>query len=79
MRVLASIDIALRVLMLLGRRKPGEQTNVESIALQFGGLSRNPLHKIVQDLAALASGELFAAPAAASRSRRRWRKCEWDH
>lgn len=39
--------------MLLGRLPPGEQINVEAIAQQLGGLSRNHLHKIVQDLAAL--------------------------
>ena len=39
--------------MLLGRLPPGEQMNVEAIAQQLGGLSRNHLHKIVQDLAAL--------------------------
>ena len=43
----------MRVVMLLGRLPPGEQMNVEAIALQLGGLSRNHLHKIVQDLAAL--------------------------
>ena len=53
MRLLASTDIALRVLMLLGRRKSGQNINVEQIAHQLGGLSRNHLHKIVQDLAAL--------------------------
>lgn len=52
MRLLASTDIALRVLMLLGRRPPGEHMNVETIARQLGGLSRNHLHKIVQELAA---------------------------
>ena len=53
MRLLASTDIALRVLMLLGRRESGQNVNVEQIANQLGGLSRNHLHKIVQDLAAL--------------------------
>ena len=53
MRLLASTDMALRVVMLLGRQGPGEQMNVETIALQLGNLSRNHLHKIVQDLAAL--------------------------
>jgi len=52
MRLLASTDIALRVLMLLGRQKPGQNVNVKQIANQLGGLSRNHLHKIVQDLAA---------------------------
>lgn len=53
MRLLASTDMALRVVMLLGRQSPGEHMNVETIALQLGKLSRNHLHKIVQDLAAL--------------------------
>lgn len=53
MRLLASTDIALRVLMLLGRQEPGGQLNVEKIASQLGGLSRNHLHKIVQELSAL--------------------------
>lgn len=53
MRLLASTDIALRVLMLLGRQEPGFNINVVMMASQLGGLSRNHLHKIVQDLAAL--------------------------
>jgi len=53
MRLLASTDMALRVVMLLGRRGSGEQMNVETMAQQLGDLSRNHLHKIVQDLAAL--------------------------
>jgi Rrf2 family nitric oxide-sensitive transcriptional repressor len=53
MRLLASTDMALRVLMLLGRQPPGAHLNVETIAFQLGNLSRNHLHKIVQDLAAL--------------------------
>jgi Rrf2 family nitric oxide-sensitive transcriptional repressor len=53
MRLLASTDLALRVVMLLGRQGPGEQMNVETMAAQLGDLSRNHLHKIVQDLAAL--------------------------
>lgn len=53
MRLLASTDYALRVLMLLGRRASGGNLNVEAIASQLGGLSRNHLHKIVQELAGL--------------------------
>ncbi|MGD0639186.1 MAG: Rrf2 family transcriptional regulator [Roseiarcus sp.] len=53
MRLLASTDLALRVVMLLGSQPPGAHMNVEAIALQLGNLSRNHLHKIVQDLAAL--------------------------
>lgn len=53
MRLLASTDIALRVLMALGRAAPGSHMNVETLARELGGLSRNHLHKIVQELAAL--------------------------
>jgi Rrf2 family nitric oxide-sensitive transcriptional repressor len=53
MRLLASTDFALRVLMLLGRQESDQSLKVETIASQLGGLSRNHLHKIVQDLAAL--------------------------
>ena len=53
MRLLASTDFALRVLMTLGRRPPGETLSVEKLAHALGGLSRNHLHKIVQDLATL--------------------------
>ncbi len=53
MRLLASTDFALRVLMALGQRPSGETVNVETLAKSLGGLSRNHLHKIVQDLAAL--------------------------
>ena len=53
MRLLASTDIALRVALLLRRQPFGEPMNVEAIAERLGGLSRNHLHKIVQDLAAL--------------------------
>ena len=53
MRLLASTDYALRVLMLLGRQEAGQNLNVETIASQLGGLSRNHLHKIVQELAGL--------------------------
>jgi Rrf2 family nitric oxide-sensitive transcriptional repressor len=53
MRLLASTDIALRVLMLLARQPAGQHLNVEALARDLGGLSRNHLHKIVQDLTAL--------------------------
>ena len=53
LRLLASTDIALRVIMLLGRAPTGEQMSVGTIAERLGGLSRNHLHKIVQDLASL--------------------------
>ena len=53
MRLLHSTDLALRVVMLLGRQPAGERTSVETIARRLGGLSRHHLHKVVQDLAAL--------------------------
>ena len=53
MRLLASTDIALRVVLLLGRQPPAEPMNVETIAERLGNLSRNHLHKIVQNLATL--------------------------
>jgi Rrf2 family transcriptional regulator, nitric oxide-sensitive transcriptional repressor len=53
MRLLASTDLALRVLITLGQRTSGETVNVGTLARTLGGLSRNHLHKIVQDLAAL--------------------------
>jgi Rrf2 family nitric oxide-sensitive transcriptional repressor len=53
MRLLASTDFALRILMLLGRGGPEDTTNVETLAQRLGGLSRNHLHKIVQELASL--------------------------
>ena len=53
MRLLASTDLALRVLMLLARRTDGDRMSVDALARALGGLSRNHLHKIVQDLTAL--------------------------
>lgn len=54
MRLLSSTDIALRVVMLLGQQKDtGGQMKVETIAQLLGNLSRNHLHKIVQDLGVL--------------------------
>ena len=52
MRLLASTDIALRVLMVLAARS-GRHLIVEALSHELGGLSRNHLHKIVQDLSAL--------------------------
>ena len=52
MRLLASTDYALRVLMMLGQEASGVRLSVETIAERLGGLSRNHLHKIVQDLTA---------------------------
>jgi len=53
MRLLASTDYALRVLMLLATAPPGERISVDVLARELGGLSRNHLHKIVQELTAL--------------------------
>jgi Rrf2 family transcriptional regulator, nitric oxide-sensitive transcriptional repressor len=52
-RLLASTDIALRVLMLLAREPSDRHLSVDTLSRELGGLSRNHLHKIVQDLAAL--------------------------
>jgi Rrf2 family transcriptional regulator, nitric oxide-sensitive transcriptional repressor len=52
-RLLASTDIALRVLMLLAREPHGHHLSVDTLARELGGLSRHHLHKIVQDLTAL--------------------------
>lgn len=53
MRLLASTDYALRLLILLGQEASEHTTNVPTLADSLGGLSRNHLHKIVQELAAL--------------------------
>ena len=53
MRLLASTDIALRVLILLTREPPGRPVSVDALARTLGELSRHHLHKIVQELAAL--------------------------
>lgn len=53
MRLLASTDYALRVLMLLASARDGERMSVDALARALGGLSRNHLHKIVQELTAL--------------------------
>lgn len=52
-RLLASTDLALRVLILLGREPDGHHLSVDTLARELGGLSRHHLHKIVQDLTAL--------------------------
>ncbi len=43
MRLLASTDFALRVLMRLGQQAPGEHVNVETLAQQLGGAFAQPL------------------------------------
>lgn len=53
MRLLASTDLALRVLMHLAGEPAQRLLNVEALAGALGGQSRNHLHKIVQDLSAL--------------------------
>jgi Rrf2 family transcriptional regulator, nitric oxide-sensitive transcriptional repressor len=53
MRLLASTDYALRVLMLLASAPDHERISVDRLAHALGGLSRNHLHKIVQELTAL--------------------------
>ncbi|MBN8927051.1 MAG: Rrf2 family transcriptional regulator [Rhodospirillales bacterium] len=53
MRLLASTDLALRVLILLGAEAPDRHVSVEQLARRLGDVSRHHLHKIVQDLAAL--------------------------
>ncbi len=72
MRLLASTDLALRVLMLLGGEPLGAHLSVEQLARALGGVSRHHLHKIVQDLTALGAvrtlrgatgGALLAKPA----------------
>ncbi|CAH2600026.1 HTH-type transcriptional regulator NsrR [Rhodovastum atsumiense] len=53
MRLLASTDFALRILMRLSAEPDGQHLSVEALARELGGLSRNHLHKVVQELAAL--------------------------
>jgi Rrf2 family nitric oxide-sensitive transcriptional repressor len=53
MRLLASTDYALRILMLLAATPDGARISVDALARALGGLSRNHLHKIVQELTAL--------------------------
>ena len=53
MRLLASTDFALRVLIRLAAEPDGRHLSVEALAHELGGLSRNHLHKVVQELAAL--------------------------
>ncbi len=53
MRLLASTDYALRVLMLLASAPDDARVSVDRLARALGGLSRNHLHKIVQELTAL--------------------------
>ena len=48
------------------KQQPGEHVNVETLAQQLGGLSRNHLHKIVQDLSTLGVLRTVRGPAAAS-------------
>jgi Rrf2 family nitric oxide-sensitive transcriptional repressor len=52
MRLRASTDFALRTLMRLAA-SPQEVLTVEQLARELGDLSRNHLHKVVQELATL--------------------------
>ncbi|MBU6298320.1 MAG: Rrf2 family transcriptional regulator [Alphaproteobacteria bacterium] len=53
MRLLASTDFALRTLMLLAGEPSGRPFSVDKLSRLLGNLSRNHLHKIVQNLAAM--------------------------
>lgn len=53
MHLLTSTDFALRVLMRLGTEPGPGPVSVEALSRDLGGLSRNHLHKIVQELAVL--------------------------
>lgn len=53
MRLLASTDFALRILMLLAATPQDEPRSVEALASDLGGLSRHHLHKVVQTLVGL--------------------------
>ena len=53
MRLLASTDFALRTLMLLADSHSRQPLSVENLSRLLGNLSRNHLHKIVQNLAAM--------------------------
>lgn len=53
MRLLASTDFALRTLMLLANEPSAQPLNVDKLSRLLGNLSRNHLHKIVQNLAAM--------------------------
>jgi len=53
MRLLASTDFALRLLMLLAHQTEDQPLSVETLSRLLGGLSRNHLHKIVQSLSGM--------------------------
>lgn len=53
MRLLASTDFAMRLLMVLAHKNEDGPLSVEALSQLLGGLSRNHLHKIVQNLAAM--------------------------
>jgi Rrf2 family nitric oxide-sensitive transcriptional repressor len=53
MKLLASTDFALRALMVLATEPRDRPFSVDALAQKLGGLSRNHLHKIVQELATL--------------------------
>ncbi|GAA0526610.1 Rrf2 family nitric oxide-sensitive transcriptional repressor [Rhizomicrobium palustre] len=53
MKLLASTDFAVRLLMLLAHRGGEGPLSVEMLSRELGGLSRHHLHKIVQNLASM--------------------------
>lgn len=53
MKLLASTDYALRLLMQLAHHGGTKPLSVDLLAQALGGLSRHHLHKIVQDLSAM--------------------------
>jgi hypothetical protein len=66
MRLLASTDFALRILMLLAPEPAGTRMSVATLAHQLGDLSRNHLHKIVQELTDRRRGRRVTALAFSS-------------
>jgi Rrf2 family transcriptional regulator, nitric oxide-sensitive transcriptional repressor len=87
MRLLGSTDFALRVLMLLAQDPARQRLSVEMPARRLGDLSRNHLHKIVQELTALGitqtirgtgGGVVLAVPPDTVRPRRLVRRLEAD-
>lgn len=62
MRLLASTDYAIRMLMLLAQQSQGRHLGTDSIAQSLGGLSRNHIQKIVQELTALGVTRTIRGP-----------------
>ncbi len=79
MHLLASTDIALRVLILLAGAPPGRPVSVGWMARELGGLSRDHLHKIVQELTGLGiTRTVRGAGGAACCSPGRQPRCAWE-